>query len=136
MKFTIPFGTKTVYRKHKRNMYDPWLQIQHEELSDKVKHLIIAEVEKHRRKGKLIPVVMLHKVVDTVEPHTDDISKSCYVLPVIVNGGWVFRCEQRNVKLEEGQMFKFSTFDRHSLVKRSAGECVFYTVDYVPRNSL
>ena len=33
-------------------------------------------------------------------------------------------------------MFKFSTFNKHSLVKLNGWMCVFYTVDYVPSNNV
>ena len=136
MKFKIPKGTKTLYKKFKRTHAHEWLQIQQEGLSDKVQGLVIGEVERYRRKGKLSPVVMLHSCVESVEEHTDNICKSCYVLPVVVRGCWIFQCESRKVKLEEGKMFKFSTFNKHSLVKLNGGMCVFYTVDYVPSNNV
>lgn len=135
MKFKIPRGTKTLYKKFNRVYSTEWLQINPENLSDKVQDLVINEVEKHRRKGKLIPIVMLHSCVESVEEHIDHISKSCYVLPVVVKGDWLFECKSRKVKLKEGEMFKFSTFDMHSLTT-SGGLCVFYTVDYVPSSSL
>lgn len=128
MKFVIPRGTKTLY---KQLDYTArwWVQIHPEHIPDKVITKITQLI--NRRKGKLKPHVMLHVCKGDVPPHCDDISRSCYVLPVVVHGEWEFSCEDRKVKLKEGEMFKFSTFDRHSLIKLNGGMCVFYTVDYI-----
>lgn len=89
-------------------------------------------------KGSKPVTVVLHCVYSSVDWHTDNMSKSCYLIPIECFSGWTLKVQKyvkdRKTELKVGEAYKFSDFDEHGLFRSDTtkGRAIFYTLSVNP----
>lgn len=74
--------------------------------------------------------IVVHRIIGSIPKHTDELSKSCFLFPVKIGKSAFLGVEDKAVKLETGNMYRFNDFKEHYFTSNTSAVNIVVTVDF------
>jgi hypothetical protein len=129
MKFVLPRGLKSLSDKMNKFSAKSWAQ----DFLYESEFPVIKKLQDALGLADKKVDIIHHTIRDYIPEHSDNMSKTCYIVPVSITGEWVFYCDgrkDRNVKV--GDAIRFNDFNRHGLRMVKEGTIKLFTVNVSP----
>jgi len=129
MKFVLPRGLKSLSDKKIRKSFRSWSQ----ELLLESEFPIIRKLQDALGLADKKVDIIHHTIRDYIPEHSDNMGKTCYIVPVSITGEWVFYCDGRkDRKVKVGDAIRFNDFNYHGLRMVKDGTIKLFTVNVSP----
>jgi len=125
MKFIIPRGIKAISDKVSKLSIRTWAQV----IIDESEFPAIKKLQDDLGLSKKKVCIVHHRIRSNIPKHSDDMSTTCYIVPVSITGEWCFYCHgmtDRKVKI--GDAIRFNDFNDHGLRMTKQGTIKLFTV--------
>ena len=81
-------------------------------------------------KHKEHAIVIIHRIIGHIPRHTDCMSRSCFLFPIKIGKNVWLGVEDKEVKLELGNMYRFNDYRDHYLASSTCSVNILVTVDF------